>query len=67
MKKLPFFIGCGTEDFAIRGAKSTAKSLMEAGVETVEFRDYPDIEHIAIVQVALPDVFQWYDRLLTKK
>lgn len=66
MKKLPFFIGCGTEDFAIRGAKSTAKSLMEAGVEKVEFRDYPDIEHIAIVQVALPDVFQWYDGLLTK-
>jgi pimeloyl-ACP methyl ester carboxylesterase len=67
MKKLPFFVGCGTEDFAIRGAKSTAKSLIEAGVETVEFRDYPDIEHIAIVQVALPDVFQWYDRLMTNK
>lgn len=66
MKKLPFFIGCGVEDFAIRSAKATAKSLMEAGVEKVEFRDYPDIEHIAIVQVALPDVFQWYDGLLTK-
>lgn len=66
LKKVPFFIGCGTEDFAMRGAKSLAKSLVEAGCDKVEFRDYPDVEHIAIVQVALPDVFKWYDTLKTK-
>lgn len=58
----PLFVGVGTEDFAINGARALARSAKAAGGTVVE-KEYADIEHIVIVQVALPDVFAWYDRL----
>jgi predicted esterase len=61
LKHLPFFVGIGSEDFALKGSKSLAQSLERAGVETVIFREYATIEHLAIVQVALPDVFRFFD------
>ncbi len=32
------------------------------GVFSADFREYPEIEHLAIVQVALSDVFKFFDR-----
>ncbi|MGP0067185.1 MAG: hypothetical protein ACLQGP_26770 [Isosphaeraceae bacterium] len=64
LKELPFFVGIGSEDFALRGSKDLVASLGRAGVTTVTFREYPTIEHLAIVQVALPDVFRFFDERL---
>ena len=61
LKDLPFFVGIGSEDFALRGSRDLVESLRRAGVATVTFREYPAIEHLAIVQVALPDVFRFFD------
>lgn len=59
LQSIPFFIGCGTEDFIIGGARALHKSLQ--GATQVRFQEYPDIEHIVIVQAALGDVFKWFE------
>ncbi len=61
LQKLPFFVGIGTEDFALRGAKALHAALQKAEVKQITYREYPDIEHLAIVQVALKDVFAFFD------
>jgi predicted esterase len=61
-KSVPLFVGVGTEDFALNGARALGKSAATAG-GTLVVREYPDIEHIVIVQAALPDVFAWYEKL----
>lgn len=67
VKALPFFVGCGTEDFILSGARRLARDLEKAGVEQVVVKDYPDVEHLMVVQVALPDVFAWFDKLAAAK
>jgi predicted esterase len=54
-----FFVGVGTEDFALRGARSLREALEAAGVASVTYREYEGIEHLAVVQAALADVFAW--------
>lgn len=66
VKAVPFFIGCGKQDFAIALARSLAKSLEKVNGLTVIFKEYVDIEHLAIVQVALPDVFAFFDTVARK-
>lgn len=61
LKPLPFFVGVGSEDFAIEGAEGLADSLKKAEIATLVYRVYPSIEHLAIVQVALGDVFRFFD------
>ncbi len=61
LKKLPFFVGAGSEDFGLRGAKALNESLQKAEVGKLTFREYADIEHLTIVQVALKDVFDFFD------
>jgi pimeloyl-ACP methyl ester carboxylesterase len=58
--KLQFFVGIGSEDFLKRNAVGLKKSLESAKVETVVFREYPDIEHVAIVQAAMRDVVEFF-------
>lgn len=65
-QQVPLFLGCGTEDFALPGARAAAKTLIEAGAKNFVCKEYSDIEHILIVQVALPDVFQWYESLASR-
>ena len=60
LKKLPFFIGIGTEDFALKNAKGLNEGLQKAEVKQINYREYPDIEHLIIVQVALKDVFAFF-------
>lgn len=62
-RQVPAFVGCGTEDFALGGTRAMSKALTSAGVERCICKEYPDIEHILIVQVALPEVFRWYESL----
>jgi pimeloyl-ACP methyl ester carboxylesterase len=64
---LPFFVGVGSEDFALKGARSLAEALKKKGnAQRVELKEYPDIEHLAIVQVALKDVFAFFDSVAKK-
>jgi pimeloyl-ACP methyl ester carboxylesterase len=62
LKKLPVFVGVGKLDFAARGAKSLADALEKAGVENRIYKSYDDLEHLTIVQRALPEVFALFDR-----
>ncbi len=59
LKELPFFVGCGTKDFALMGAKALHKAL--DGKAPVTFKEYPDIEHMMIVREAAEDVFKFFD------
>jgi predicted esterase len=61
-KSLPVFVGCGREDFLLGGAKGLVAALQKAGDGQVTFKEYPDCEHIMIVQEALRDVFNFFDR-----
>ncbi len=60
--KLPTFIGIGKEDFAYGGAKALATNLTNLKAEKVVYRDYDDVEHLAIVQVAIRDLFGFFEK-----
>ena len=64
---LPFYILVGAQDFAYAGARKLAFELKKAGVNSVRFREYPDVEHLVIVQEALPDVFAFFDELAQRQ
>jgi predicted esterase len=62
LRDVPFFVGVGREDFALAGARGLRDALREAGVTTVEYREYPDVEHVLVIQLGLRDVFAFFDR-----
>lgn len=66
LKKVPFFVGVGQLDFAATGAKRLSEGLTKAGVEKVVFRAYEHLEHLTIVQLALPEVFAFFDMAAKK-
>ena len=59
-QRVPWLVAAGTADFGRPGAAALAKRLEAAGA-TVDFREYPDVEHMVIVQAALDDVFRFLD------
>lgn len=61
LKELPFFVGSGSDDFAHAWARTLEKELAKAAVKTVQYKEYASVEHLAIVGVALPDVFAFFD------
>lgn len=63
---LRFFVGVGSRDFARAGALRLHESLAAAALPST-LREYPSVEHLAIVQIALPDVFAWFDRTLAPR
>jgi len=67
LKTVPIWLGAGAEDFGLGGTRSLAKALREAGVERVELSVLADIEHLAVVQAALPDVFRFLDGVLGRR
>ncbi|HQR07898.1 MAG TPA: dienelactone hydrolase family protein [Gemmatales bacterium] len=60
-KKLPFYVGVGENDFASSQAEALSENLKKAGADEVTFKRYPAIEHMIIVQEALPEVFQFFE------
>lgn len=67
LKNVGFFIGIGSEDFARRGATFLHSRLKKFGMKHLQYREYKAVEHLAVVQVALPDVFKFFDLLLSKR
>ncbi|MFT7534617.1 MAG: pimeloyl-ACP methyl ester carboxylesterase [Hyphomicrobiaceae bacterium] len=65
LKKLRFFVGVGTKDFARAGANGLHRALEAAGASS-DFREYAEVEHLAIVQLALADVFRFFDKVLAR-
>lgn len=66
LQALPFFVGVGSRDFAREGAKALDERLRELGVQST-FLELPDVEHLSIVQLALPAVFAFFDGALAPK
>ena len=62
-QRVPWLVAAGTADFGRPGAAALAKRLEAAGA-TVDFREYPDVEHMVIVQAALDDVFRFLDTVV---
>lgn len=48
LKKLPFYVAVGAQDFALSGARNLKDRLTQAGVEQVTYRELADIEHLGI-------------------
>jgi pimeloyl-ACP methyl ester carboxylesterase len=66
LKELAFFVGVGTRDFALGGARALQTSLRRLEPRLLEIREYEDVEHLAIVQRALPDVFAFFEQALKR-
>jgi predicted esterase len=64
---VPFFVCVGVQDFSYTNARKLAFELKKANVKSVRFREYPDVEHLVIVQEALPDVFGFFDEMAQRK
>lgn len=60
-KQVPWLVGAGAADFGRPGAAALVKRLEAAGA-AVDYREYPDVEHMVIVQAALDDVFRFLDQ-----
>jgi len=63
LAQLPFFVGVGTKDFALAQANALHRALLAADAPS-RLHEYADVEHLAIVQVALADVFRFFDEAL---
>lgn len=56
-----YWIAAGAEDFGRRGALAFYQSLQTAEIDS-QYREWESVEHLAIVQVALEEVFQFFDQ-----
>ncbi len=61
-----WFVAAGEQDFGRSGARQLHQSLLNAGLSST-WREYPNVEHLAIVQAAIPAVFQFLDDTLAKR
>jgi predicted esterase len=66
LARLPFFVGAGERDFGRAGGQALRRQLQLAGAPCT-WREYADVEHLSIVQFALPDVFAFFDEALAAK
>ncbi|MEC8652168.1 MAG: dienelactone hydrolase family protein [Planctomycetota bacterium] len=60
LAEVPFFVSAGARDFGKGGAQRLHAALEAAGA-SARWRLYPSVEHLAVVQVALRDVFAFFD------
>ena len=57
----PSFVAAGQQDFGKRGAKAFHQSMEDRDLSS-QYREYPATEHMAIVQIAMEDVFSFFDQ-----
>ena len=58
--RIPTFLGAGSADFGLPGVRGSRLALERQEAPRLVFREYLDIEHLAVVAVALPDVFDFF-------
>jgi predicted esterase len=63
LKEIAWYSAAGELDFGKGGAAALARSLKSADIP-VTYKEYPDVEHMTIVQAALDDVFAFLDGVL---
>ncbi|MDX1925717.1 MAG: alpha/beta fold hydrolase [Pirellulaceae bacterium] len=56
----PWLVAAGESDFGRGGARALADSLKRASAK-VRYSEYPEVEHMVIVQAALDEVFKFLD------
>jgi len=61
IKNIPFFVAAGERDFGKPRAKALASQLQGLNC-SVEYREYPNVEHMVIVQAALDELFEFFDK-----
>lgn len=66
VKSIHWFVAAGDQDFGRSGATQLHKSLEAAGVQS-DYHDYPDVEHMVIVQAAIDDAFRFFDNTLKNR
>jgi len=66
VKSIRWFTGAGDQDFGRRGTMQLQQSLEGSGVDS-RYVEYPDVEHMVIVQAAILDVFEFLDQTLAAK
>jgi hypothetical protein len=59
---MPVFAAAGDVDFGKRGVLAFSESVSQAGA-VVDERIYENVEHLAIVQVSLADIFDWFQKV----
>jgi predicted esterase len=64
-REFPWMVAAGEFDFGRGGARALSESLKKASVDA-RYTEYPDVEHMVIVQAALDDVFKFLDELHLK-
>lgn len=57
---IPTFLGAGSADFGLSGVRNSQRALERQKLERLVFREYPEVEHLAVVAVALPEVFDFF-------
>lgn len=67
MKAPAYFVGIGTNDFAFRGAKALGDALKAAQVPHLTYKEYPEVEHLMIVQISLNDVFRFFEEAAARR
>lgn len=60
IQTIPFFVAAGERDFGKPRAKALAAQLKQSKC-TVDYKEYPNVEHMVVVQAALDDVFDFFD------
>ena len=61
LRGVDLFAAAGAEDFGRGGVKQVIAQWRKAGLP-IEERDYPQVEHLGVVQVALDDVFAQFEK-----
>jgi predicted esterase len=61
LREVPFFVAAGTGDFALAPTRSLYAALRKAGVKRLRLREYEGIEHLLVVQEALPELLAFFE------
>ncbi len=66
LSSTPWFVAAGEKDFGRSGARSLFQSL-ESVDANATYKEYPNTEHLVIVQAALDDAFMFLDRVIASE
>jgi predicted esterase len=67
-KKLPVLVVCGVKDalVAVAGCRAVADKAKTLDAP-LTYREYPDGDHLSVVPMAVPDIYNWLDAEAGKK
>ena len=61
VKNVAFYVGCGSEDFALASARGLRDSLRKAMVRKVKVHEFEGMDHLVVVQLALREVLAFFE------